>query len=891
MRRQIVTAMAEIAWAYLNRSAVAGNPWPEITAQLRAQASRRGLVLRDCIVLVPFVQLLAAARLEFAKRGGWMPRVETSHTLAKTLGSEPVCLAGEPSFDLAIDSLVMQQLLLRQAWGRDWMARDPAGLMRAAAQVARTTHDLARSAFTLEPSLRPAHWRRVRDILAPIEGPGAIERRLAMVAAEWAMLAPAPATDRLFELRPAAWFAVSAGGVDPFTMNLLNAAAAEVCCAVLDTDRTGPMDCGGRPPNHDPNIAECDDFESEAQCAAAQILEHVRCLELPIALIAQDRVLVRRVRALLERSSVSIADETGWKLSTTRAAARVLTLLRAALPGASADSVLDWLKTGTHWLGLHDSNRAIQSLESHCRHRKISRLSSLGISTLDEPAQMLNRCAFATLEKLAASRPKPLKMWMASLAAALTDCGVLDALAEDEAGRQTLGALRLGVPPAAAQVDLALAGNEPVRLTHFIAWVETALEANIFRPAPDLSAPAQVLITPLAQAMLRPFAAVVAPGADETHLGAPAAPHPLLSEAQAAALGLGTAEQHRQGQRLALDQLLDCRRVTFLRRRQDGKQPLGESPLVEQLAVSLRRAGRALRVWRDPRVERRIAPTPIAPSAPSAAPLLPRRISASAVEALRDCPYRFFAKVMLRLREADELERDLEKRDYGTWLHAVLHQFHLSRLKPEGVSLETARLIAVATACQSDAGLDDAEFLPFSTSFRALAPRYIEWLHDRDRQGLQWHVGEYERVVSPPEFDGVSLEGHIDRIDVLGNDGESGTELIDYKTGSVDALKRRVKEPLEDTQLAFYAAILPDTLKSPLRAAYLALDQNRGIEFIEHKDVMQSARILVSGLASEFARLRDGAGLPALGEGETCERCEMRGLCRRDHWAAGVDRQ
>ena len=884
--------MAEIACVHLKRNAVVGNPWPEITTQLLAQASRRGLAPRDCIVLVPFVQLLAAARLEFAKRGGWMPRVETSHTLAKALGPEPMCVAGEPSFDLAIDSLVMQQLLLHQPWGRSWMARDPAGLVRAAAQVASTAHELAHSAFTLEPSLRPAYWRRVRDILAPIEGPGEVERRLAMVAAEWAMLARAraPATDRLFELRPAAWLVVSAGGADPFTMNLLSAAAAEICCVVLDTDRTGPMDVGSRLPSHDPHLAECDDFESEAQCAAAQVLEHLRCLEQPVALIAQDRVLVRRVRALLERSSVSIADETGWKLSTTRAAARVLTLLRAALPGGSTDSVLDWLKTGTHWRGLPNSDGAIHSLESHCRQRKISRLSSLSIPTLDAAAQMLIRCAFATLEKLAPRRPKPLKMWMASLAAALTDCGVLDALAEDEAGRQTLSALRLGAPPVATQVDLGLAGDEPVRLTQFIAWVEGALETSSFRPAPDLAAPAQVVITPLAQAMLRPFAAVVVPGADDAHLGAPAAPHPLLSEVQAAALGLVSAEQHRRGQRMALDQLLACHRVTFLRRRQDGKQPLGESPLVEQLAVSLRREGRALRPWCDPRVEQRIASTPIASSAPSAAALLPRRISASAVEALRDCPYRFFAKVMLRLREADELERDLEKRDYGTWLHAVLHQFHLTRLRPEGVSLETARLIALAAACQVESGLDDAEFLPFATSFRALAPRYIEWLHERDRQGLQWRLGEFERVVSPPEFEGVSLEGHIDRIDVLGNDGQGGTELIDYKTGSVDALKRRVKEPLEDTQLAFYAAILPDTLKAPLRAAYLALDFNRGIEFIEHKDVMQSARILVSGLASEFARLRDGAGLPALGEGQTCERCEMRGLCRRDHWAAGVDR-
>ena len=31
--------------------------------------------------------------------------------------------------------------------------------------------------------------------------------------------------------------------------------------------------------------------------------------------------------------------------------------------------------------------------------------------------------------------------------------------------------------------------------------------------------------------------------------------------------------------------------------------------------------------------------------------------------------------------------------------------------------------------------------------------------------------------------------------------------------------------------------------------------------------------------------MRDGAALPALGEGPVCDFCEARGLCRRDHWA------
>jgi len=35
-----------------------------------------------------------------------------------------------------------------------------------------------------------------------------------------------------------------------------------------------------------------------------------------------------------------------------------------------------------------------------------------------------------------------------------------------------------------------------------------------------------------------------------------------------------------------------------------------------------------------------------------------------------------------------------------------------------------------------------------------------------------------------------------------------------------------------------------------------------------------------------FARVREGAALPALGEGVACDWCAARGLCRRDHWTA-----
>ena len=112
-------------------------------------------------------------------------------------------------------------------------------------------------------------------------------------------------------------------------------------------------------------------------------------------------------------------------------------------------------------------------------------------------------------------------------------------------------------------------------------------------------------------------------------------------------------------------------------------------------------------------------------------------------------------------------------------------------------------------------------------------------------------------------------------------------ELIDYKTGSVEKLKEQVREPLEDTQLAFYAALVGDDV--PVTASYLAIDRTKGLIPVVHPRVADDARTLVAGIADEMKRLRAGAGLRALGEGSACDYCQARGLCRRDHWASDDD--
>ncbi|MDE2629275.1 MAG: PD-(D/E)XK nuclease family protein [Burkholderiales bacterium] len=859
--------------------------WDEVADRATRWVATEGVSLRDVCVLVPFAQLLPWARRAFAREGGWMPRVETTTTLAASLGPAPVARPGQITFDATIDALGAAALLRSQAWGAAWARRDPRGFEQAAGALVRTAHELARAAFAVPAAERAAHWVEARDLLAPMSGPGAIERLLARVALEWACDAPPPETDRLFlGAAPAAWIAVQAGGPDPLVARLLD--QAKVPCLVIDTDAPEHDPFGGVAASRVPALSVCASFEHEAQCAAAQVLAHVQGGAVPVALIAQDRLLVRRVRALLEREALRLLDETGWTLSTTRAAAQVMTLLRAAHPQASTDAVLDWLKAGTSWTGdARADAAAIESIESTCRRGPVTRAAALAGASLQPAAARLWGAAAAALSRLSIPRRQPLVRWLTALAAALTDCGALRLLQLDDAGQQVIAALRLMTNLSPDSAWSLVASQSAMEFDEFRAWVDAALERATFVPTPLNGEPAHVVIVPLARAMLRPFAAVVFPGADDKRLGAWPTPTSLLGDAQASALGLPNATQRRGAELLAFAQMLAAPRVTLMRRRLDGTDPLADSPLVERLRLALAARGLALATWHDPRITLQLAATPIRRSAPSAPGLLPERLSASACEALRACPYRFFALNMLRLREDDELEREIEKRDYGTWLHAVLFEFHRDRQVPASSEAEVARLLALAAASREAQGIGDADFLPYAASFASFAPRYIAWLHERDAQGARWLRGEDDVSARPPMLDGTELRGIIDRIDEVRTGAGAAIELIDYKTGSAAGLNEKVRQPLEDTQLAFYAALMRTRTELPLRAVYLALDGSKGLEEVEHPDVEVSAAMLVEGLAHDLRRLRRGAGLPALGVGATCEHCAARGICRRDHWA------
>ncbi|WP_428425211.1 PD-(D/E)XK nuclease family protein [Methylibium sp.] len=857
--------------------------WLRLVREIAAFAQREALASRDLIVLLPFAQHLPLARAAWLALdpAPWMPRFETTQTLARSLGPPPAPAPGEVAFDPVADPLQAAQLLRERA--PDWPRRDPRGFALAVARVDETAQALARVRLALPPSQRAAWLDRARAALAVPAGPGIQERALARLALEWSNTAGTASADAMHALAPAGWVALRAGSADPVVESLLAQAAAPLPVPVLWLDADLPLSAAVVS-SAAVQVAECADLEDEAQRTAAQVLTHLARGEQPVALIALDRVLLRRVRALLERQQVPLSDETGWKLSTTRAGAGVVGLLRAVHARAATDELLDWLaSTPRHWDG-----RA--ALDTAWRRDGVTVLRQVDPARLGADALALWQQWLTLSEPLRVGRRLALGEWLQRLREALARAQLWDALLLDAAGAQVVDALRCRNEPGAGSAWAQQSARALFDAGDFRDWVDGVLEAVSFEPPlARAEGAAPVVITPLARAMLRPFAAVVCPGADAAHLGAQPAPQPLLGEALAGEFGLPSSAQRREGERRAFTQLLRAPRLTLLHRQRDGAEPLQASPLLLQLQFI---GGHAVAAAPEPRVPQPVEARPLARPLPVAPQLLPDSLNATAYEALRACPYRYFAQRLLGLAEAEELDDALDKRDYGTWLHAVLQDFHRQR-RPDTPAADAALLLSAARQRQALLARDDADFLPFAAWFEHLVPRYLAWLHAEEAQGLSVIDTELELRAQPQALvaTGLRLRGTLDRVDALpGEGGRSAQRIVDYKTTGVGLLRERLRQPSEDTQLPFYAALLGAVRGAPpggVQAAYLSLDGREGVSLLPHANVADSAVTLLEGIAADFTRLRAGAPLPALGEGSACEYCSARGLCRRDHWGEG----
>jgi ATP-dependent helicase/nuclease subunit B len=846
------------------------DPIQGLLARIQMALRQRGAHPAQSVVLLPYAQLrpLAARLWAQCVPDGFAPQFETTQNWAASVGG---FRPGDTdiTFDVALDTLTAQALLRGAGLG------DQQEVLTG--QLVQAAHQLGPLAAACLPAQRAAWAQRARlSAMLGMEGPTlALEAAVARIAVEWAAQS-AYASDLLFDAdvraRVDCLVLVSGFAADPM-LPALQAFWGERLAAL---SLTGTVDAPVVSVNQSDAIAchACEDSEDEALRTAACVVRHIADGRLPVALVSTDRALTRRVRAMLESVDVQIRDETGWKLSTSHAGAHTMALLKAAVWNASSDAVLAWLK------GAPALAPRLDAMEAAIRRDQARDWRSVAFGPafkkLPNGAQDFSAVQ-AVRDALQGSRT--LAGWLGALRGALQASGVWDGLQQDGWGAQLLAVLRLAWPATPAWEQLvtqSLWSARRMDLAEFTSWVNQALEGASF--SPPYPAHEEVVVLPMSQMLARPFAALVMAGCDEVRLSPSPEPPGSWTAAQRAALGLPTREALQQVAVAAWQHALLTPRCDVLWRCSDDTgETLLPSALVQQMQAAQAVQGGHAPVAVDPRVGRMITPEPVVAPQPQGALLAVTQLSASAYDDLRHCPYRFFALRQLGLQQIDELDTTVDKRDFGLWLHAVLSQFHESLAAIERVDLaeRTRMLDAAAEATTASMGLADGEFLPFMAAWPAVRDGYVRWLAPHEASGAVFATAEtpYRQPLGP-----VTLVGRIDRTDRL----PDGTTLVlDYKTENAAKTSARIKEPLEDTQIAFYAALLPhDTVQ----AAYVNVGERDATKAYAQPDVVAARDALVDGILHDMAQIAQGVPLPALGDGTACDFCQARGLCRKDFW-------
>ena len=636
-------------------------------------------------------------------------------------------------------------------------------------------------------------------------------------------------------------------------------------------------------------------LDQEAHAVDAQVRLWLSDGRKRIAVVALDRLVARRARALLERAQVMVDDETGWTFSTTSASTILMRWLDVVSSGFYYQDLLDLIKSPFIFSGWKRRREAVFELERVIRAKSVvagldAYRSAVRKRDSDDSAlasELLDRLAKAA-HILRRDRRHGLHEWLSLLFGSLDSLGVEDGLRRDPAGLQLMEYLQ--------RYSRELAkSDEQFSFGEWRQWLNRQLESAEFR---DTGISSPVIFTQLSLTRLRVFDAVVLTGCDASHLPGTNSDSVFFNQSVRAQLGLPTTDQRLEQIRDDLIGLLSRSSdalVTWQEFR-DGEQNL-LSPLFERVEVFHGLAwGRGLADKELGRMVPRVQiAAPVAAQLPSVTPRpapvigpdrAPERISASGYNSLVACPYQYHARYVLGLREPDEVREEFEKRDYGAYVHTILHQFH-TRFPVCGEIAREQLDLALRNISESVfRNATEASYLSHAWALRwqAIIPAYIDWQLAREEQGWRFYVAECKREIEITLADGavLTMEGRIDRIDKRAESGLSACSIVDYKTRAYDALRRTIRDPGEDVQLPVYTVLLSGEVQEAL---FLSLDGGQARSVCLDLQTLAEAEQSIERLRDIFSRMHEGGSFPAQGVDAVCRWCEMQGLCRKEYWA------
>ena len=672
-------------------------------------------------------------------------------------------------------------------------------------------------------------------------------------------------------------------------------------------------------------------FEELAWATAKRVEKHLVDGKTNVALVAQDRLVARRARALLARlgPSLSIRDETGWKLSTTRAAAALnswLELIRAPKDGPSAKVLLEFLQNPFLDLGkiLNRDPALCNGLVAELEDILLASKAEAGWKTFylaiegaqENATKTLSEGPNTALLELLQFVRERHHEWLtlkvdcgkaySLLQKNLQATGLEEGLEQDSAGKQLLEVLKT--------FDLSKTPHQDVsiRLSEWLSLLKTVIEDASYQEV-GKDAKAILSILPLSSTRLRDFDAVVVVGCDEHQLPGYSEPPLFFSDALNQLLKTSTIAMQFIQQARDLSQLLvSCANVDLLwQSKSNNGEPLRPSAWIQRLQNQI-----GLRVLAAQADRRPIAAKPMAMAVAEFEEALPMPLSMSpsAYKALRDCPYRYYVRSLLGLRKNKEFDEGFDASLAGQTLHKLLKRFYQALKTHEHTNpVIKSDLNQRRTWMEKNLSLyseqefaalieGDARVMGTLRDWQKQIPSFVDWQLQREQAGWKYFDGEVKVGFNLPFQDEqgnrktIRIEGFADRFDVQ-VENSAIASVIDYKNQRFERVKVRAEHLLDDPQLLIYARAANESQESHKLAGHkvrqaewvaLKADLSKGEQkALRSQDVGNVPALLeqfTAQITEDVELLWAKKPMQAFAPEGVCQYCEARGICRKGIW-------
>ncbi|MEK9916312.1 MAG: PD-(D/E)XK nuclease family protein [Betaproteobacteria bacterium] len=633
-------------------------------------------------------------------------------------------------------------------------------------------------------------------------------------------------------------------------------------------------------------IVASSNFELQAETIRQSISNWLADGKRNVGVIVFDRKMARRLRALLERSNILVQDEFGWKMSTTAIASVLLSWLELLSNQANVKFLLSFLSAPLvgRLKGAAFFQNTIQSVVKSGRDKAIDfDIRNTPIREVAPDAVRFHRNLVESFAEFDALTECTYFEWINRVRRSLVTIGLYDLAKNDLAGAQLLSLLdqlRSGVSANLARVTFST----------WLEWMKFQLESQTFRDA-EISSP--VIFTSLASSQLRQFDAVVFAGVDDESFPIWSKEHSFFGDGVRSELNLKTKQDRKisdetelLGLLLSTDQVL----VSWLSNRGGEENIL--SPWFELLSLQhmkifnddLKRLSQPSSIMGDDYYyldERDVSGLGTIPEVFVDDREQIQNISVSGYQSLMHCPYQFYFRHVLKIRDQETFGARATKRDYGTVLHAVVEKLHKNYKSFSGCD----RSLLINEFCRiADSELDKhisdrVASLGWRRRLHRLADRYIDTQLKRETMG--WHIAEieseYQQELIDESGDMYLFHGRVDRVD----EQSAGRKMVlDVKSQSTAKLKNFNRQFDENVQLISYVSLVGADCND---AGFVAVG-NDEIDVVTLGEVELTSIISkhVSRLNRSVALIRGGHPLRAHGSESACKFCEVKAICRKE---------